>query len=184
MSVVRSDSWKGVWTGLGKDASSVNPFPYDGVRTVSDWGHCSHYTAEQLELHAQEIAMRNVTSSSQMAAVHTGLEQDAFDALARTIERLQSKGIRVILFTPTYYEKYNEYFIEQGSHIHEDMKQRMDILQLAYQVEYYNFSDDPELMAYPELFYNSDHLGECGHKAFSAKLLEAMSASGSLVKDP
>jgi hypothetical protein len=184
MSVVRSDSWQGVWTGLGEDAWSANLVPYDGVRTVSAWGNCSHYTAEQVELHAQEIANRNVTSSSQMAAVHQGLGQDAFNALARTVERLNSKGIRVVLFTPTYHERYNSYFMEQGSHIYEDMKQKMNVLQETYQVEYYNFSDEPEITASPELFYNSDHLSECGHKVFSAKLLEAMRTNSSLISDP
>lgn len=175
MSVVRSDSWEGVWAGLANDAPPVNLFPFDGVITTSAWGTCSHYTAEQLESHAWDIANRNVTSSSQMAAVHQGLEQDTFNALARTIERLQSKGIRVVLFTPTYHERYNAYFMEQGSHIYEDMKLRMDVLQQTYQVEYYDFSSDPELTNQPELFYNSDHLSECGHKFFSAKLLIAMS---------
>ena len=184
MSVVRSDSWQGVWTGLGNDASSANPFPYDGVRTVSAWGNCSHYTAEQLGLHAQEIAGRNITSSSQMAAVHPELEQDAFDALARTVERLQSRGIRVILFTPTYYEKYNEHFIERGSYMVEDMKQVIGRLRKTYRVDYYDFSDDPEITSHPELFYNSDHLSECGNRVFSAKLLEAMRTSGSLLNDP
>ena len=184
MSVVRSDSWQGVWTGLGKDVPSANPFPYDGVRTVSAWGNCSHYTSEQLELHAQEIARRNVTSSSQMAAVHRGLEQDAFDALARTVERLQSRAIRVILFTPSYYAKYNEYFMASGSSMVEDMKLAIGRLQQTYQVEYYDFSDDPELTSQPELFYNSDHLGECGHRVFSTKMLEAMRTSGNLIKVP
>jgi hypothetical protein len=109
-----------------------------------------------------------------MAAVHQGLEQDAFDALARTIERLLSKGIRVIFFTPTYYERYNAYFMEQGSSMYEDMKLRMDELQQTYRVEYYDFSSDPEITIHPELFYNSDHLGDCGHNVFTAKLLEAM----------
>jgi hypothetical protein len=174
MSVVRSDGWEGVWAGLANDASSANPASFDGVITTSAWGTCSHYTAEQLESHAWDIANRNVTSSSQMAVVHQGLERDAFNALARTIERLQSKGIRVILFTPTYHESYNAYFMEQGSHMYEDMKLRMAELKKTYLVEYYNFSSDPEITIHPELFYNSDHLGDCGHKVFSAKLLEAM----------
>ena len=162
--------------GLANDDASANLLPFDGVVTTSAWGTCSHYTAEQLESHAEDIATRNVISSSQMAAVHQGLGQDAFDALARTIDRLQSKGIRVVLFTPTYHERYNTHFMEQGSDIYEDMKLRMDVLQQTYQVEYYNFSDDPEITIHPELFYNSDHLGECGHKVFTAKLLEALNA--------
>jgi hypothetical protein len=47
-------------------------------------------------------------------------------------------------------------------------------LQQAFGVEYYDFSHDPELTSHPELFYNSDHLNECGYQAMSAKLLEQM----------
>jgi hypothetical protein len=67
--------------------------------------------------------------------------------------------------------------MEQGSHIYDEMRLKVDKLQQTYQVEYYDFSDDPEITSHPELFYNSDHLGECGHKVFSAKLLEAMNAA-------
>jgi len=176
-SVVRSDSWHGVWTALTEHKSSENPFPYDGVHTTSVWGECSHYTAEQLEVHAREIAGRNVSSSSQMAAMHRGLTQDALDTLARTIERLQSNGIRVVLFTPTYYEKYTEYFVEDGSAMIDDMKDKVNRLQQTYHVEYYDFSNDPDIKNQSELFYNSDHLSECGQQVFSAKLLEAMNGN-------
>lgn len=174
MSVVRSDSWQGVWGGLSSGGQIAEPSAFDGVVTTSAWGTCSHYTAEQLESHAWEIADRNVASSNQMAAVHQGLEQDAFEALARTIERLQSKGIRVVLFTPTYYEKYTEYFMANGSTMIENMHVRIEGIQQTHQVEYYDFSNDPEIKGQPDLFYNSDHLGECGHKVFTAKLMEAM----------
>lgn len=174
MSVVRSDSWKGVWSELANDASLENPFPFDGVYSTSAWETCFHYTAEQLEIHAREIANRNVTSSNQMAAIHQGLGQDAFNGLARTIELLQSKGIRIVLFTPTYYEKYTEYFIDTDSYMIGDMQDKVEKLRQTYQVEYYDFSNDPEIRTQPELFYNSDHLSDCGQKIFSAKLLKAM----------
>ena len=175
MSVVRSDNWQGVWMGLDTKAqSTTKPSEYDGVVTTSTWGTCFHYTAEQLESHAWDIASKNVTSSKQMAAVHQGLNLDAFNAIARTIELLQSKGIRVVLFTPTYHEKYTEYFVENGSIMMKDMHAKIEELQQIHQVEYYDFSNDPEIKDQPELFYNSDHLGECGHKVFTAKLLEAM----------
>ena len=174
MSIVRSDNWEGVWSELQNDVPHENPFPYDGVQTMSAWGECSHYTEAQLESHAREIAARNVNSSGQMAMIHQGLEQDAFDALARTIERLQSKGIRLVLFTPTYYEKYTEYFAETSSYMIGEMQANVERLRQMYQVEYYDFSNDPEIRNQPELFYNSDHLGDCGQKIFSAKLLQAM----------
>jgi hypothetical protein len=174
MSVVRSDGWEGVWAELANSTPAANLPQYDGVVTTSVWGTCSHYTAAQLESHARDTAYRNVTSSSQMAVVHQGLEQDAFNALARTIERLRAKGTSVILFTPTYHESYNAYFMEQGALIYQDMKRKMDALQQSYRVPYYDFSNDPEIAVHPELFYNSDHLGDCGRMVFTQKLLEAM----------
>ena len=181
-SVVRSDNWQGVWNKLANDAPAPDPFVYDGVRTDSVWGNCLHYTEKQLETHAKEIAERNVSSSTQMANAHPGLVQDAFDALARTIEQLHSRGIQVILFTPTYHQKYNRFFAEQGSDIIEDMRRTIHKLQRSYHVEYYDFSVDPEIMIYPELFYNSDHLSVCGAKVFTEKLLDVMSANGGFDK--
>lgn len=174
MSVARSDNWQGVWRRLFSGPSPESLLTYDGVRTTSAWGECSHYTDEQLDAHALEIVGRNVSSSMEMAAAHPGLEQDAFEALSRTIERLQSRGIQVILFTPPYYRLYSEYFEEQGSTIIEQWKQATDRLQEIYQVPYYDFSRDAEIITHPELFYNSDHLSECGNKVFSEKLLEKM----------
>jgi hypothetical protein len=174
MSEVRSDNWLGVWVNLERNVPLENTSRYDGVLTTSAWGICPHYTAEQLETHALRTATRNVSDAVRMADVHPWLEQEAYNALARTIEGLQSKGIRAILFTPTYYEKYNEYYIEDGSSIIEDMRAMIDRLHQTYQVEYYDYSRDGEIVIHPELFYNSDHLGECGMKVFSAKLLRAM----------
>lgn len=174
MSVVRSDNWEGVWPNLLTNDTPKEIFPYDGVHTLTIWGECSHYTAEQLDTHAQEIAWRNVSSSIQMSSAHSGLQEDAFMALARTIEHLQSRDVQVILYTPTYYDKYNLYFADGGAPITEHMKQAISRLQQIYEVEYYDFSDDLELSTQPELFYNSDHLNDCGAKAMSKKLLESL----------
>jgi hypothetical protein len=174
MSEVRSDNWFGIWVGLAGNVPAANTADYDGVLTESAWGLCPHYTAEQLEIHAPRTAKRNVSDSSRMASVHPQLEQEAYNALARTIEGLQSNRIRVVLFTPTYYEEYNKYFMEDGSGIVEDMREMIDRLHQTYQVEYYDFSSHREIENQPDLFYNSDHLGKCGKKVFSAKLLQAM----------
>ena len=182
LSVVRSDNWQGVWKGMANDVPAADPFPYDGVRTDSVWGSCFHYTDEQLETHAKEIAERNVTSSIRMANAHPGLIQAAFDALARTIDRYHARDIQVILFTPTYHLKYNMVFTEQGSDIIKIMRQTIYKLQQNYHVKYYDYSSDPEIMNYPDLFYNSDHLNECGAKVFTEKLLDAMRANNDFDK--
>lgn len=182
LSVVRSDSWKGVWVGMANGAPAPDPFLYDGVRTNSVWGDCFHYTEEQLEANSQVVARLNVLSSRKMASAHPGLVRDASAALARTIEQFQSKGIRVILFTPPYHQTYNVLFTEQGSDLLEDMKQSIDTLRQIYHVEYYDFSQDSEIVVQPEFFHNSDHLSECGTRVFTEKMLDVMSVNGSFDK--
>ena len=182
MSVVRSDSWRGVWMGLFTDTPPPPLFPYDGVWTISRWGVCNHYTSEQLDEHAFEIAQRNVSSSQEMAAGHPGLEQAALEALARTIEQLQAKGIRVILYTPTYHEKYNQYFAEEGGVMIDRMRMAVGTLQQTHGVDYYDFSADPQITTVPELFYNSDHLSDCGRRVMTEKLLAAINQGGQLVR--
>jgi hypothetical protein len=178
--VIRSDSWKGVWPELLPGAPTEEPFPYDGVRTTSVWGECSHYTQEQLIDHASRIAGNNVATSQQMAAAHPGLEQDSYAALARTIEHLQSKGIRVILYTPAYYDQYTTDFSKDGSSILDQMKMAINKLQETYGVEYYDFSSDPEITTQPDLFSNSDHVNECGSRLVSKKLRERMNENSAM----
>jgi hypothetical protein len=110
----------------------------------------------------------------QMANAHPGLEQDSYAALARTIEQLQARGVRVVLYTPPYYDRYSTYFTEQGSNILDRMKLEVERLQETYGVEYYDFSRDPKLISQPEFFYNSDHLSDCGRRVFSGELLEEL----------
>jgi hypothetical protein len=172
--VVRSDNWQGVWPALLADPTAADPFPYDGVRTTSAWGECSHYTEQQLIEHAAKIAGNNVVTAQQMAAAHSGLEQDTYAALARTIEYLQSRGIRVILYTPAYYNQYTADFSEQGSAILVGMRQAVTKLQDTYGVENYDFSTDTEITTQPDLFANSDHVNECGSRVVSEKLRERM----------
>lgn len=178
--VVRSDSWKGVWPELLPGAPAGDLFTYDGVRTISAWGECAHYTEEQLIDHASQIAGKNVATSKQMTASHPGLEQDAFAALARTIEHLQSRGIRVVLYTPAYYHQYTTEFSEDGSSILDQMKQAVAQLQETYGVEYYDFSTDPEITTQPELFSNSDHVNECGSRVVSEKLRRRMDENNAM----
>jgi hypothetical protein len=94
--------------------------------------------------------------------------------LARTIELLQAREVRVVLFTPAYYEKYTLYFEEQGIGSRDRMHESVQRLQQTYQVAYYDLSHDLTLVSSPELFYNSDHLGDCGIRVFSEKLVSVM----------
>jgi hypothetical protein len=178
MSVARPDNWYNVLRRIRKfsftDDPSQSNLQFGGVNTVTPWGECSHFTTRELETHSREIASKNVTSSRAMEKAHPGLQDDTFEALAETIERLQANGIRVILFTPPYYEVYTANFTDQASDIIDQMHWVVKRLVGKYQVEYYDFSKDPKLITRPELFFNSDHMNDCGRKAFSERLFRAM----------
>jgi hypothetical protein len=184
MSVARPDNWYNVLHRIPKfsfmdDLSQSSP-QSAGVSTVTPWGECAHFTTSELERHGREMASKNVTSSRAMDKAHPGLQDHAFMALVETIERLQTNGIRVILFTPPYYEVYTANFTDQASDIIDQMHWMVNRLRRKYQVEYYDFSNDPKLITRPELFFNSDHLNDCGSKAFSERLLRATLATGNV----
>lgn len=105
------------------------------------------------------------------------MEEDTLERLAKTIEYLQKRDVQVVLYTPPYYEAYTAHFMGQGSDIVEHMHQSVAQLQETYQVEYYDFSSDPNLITTSDLFFNSDHVNECGGRAFSERLGKAMQAT-------
>ena len=176
MSVARPDHWHDIIYSETEFTTLLNDAPDFEVRAIETAPEpCSYLTPTELDSHAQEIAGKNVASSRAMADKHQGLSKDAVAALAATIERLQERGVKVILYTPPYYEAYTTHFMAQGSDIVEQLHQSVQGLQEKYKVDYYDFSMDPEIINRSELFYNSDHLNACGSKIFSAHLLEAIS---------
>jgi hypothetical protein len=182
MKVVQSGNWYNVIHRIfesapPEDLSQSDP-QYTGVRTLTPWGECAHFTVEELNAHGDEIAGKNVTSSRAMAKAHPRLPDDALEALAQTIEHFQAKGVRVILFTPPYYEAYTAHFSDQAADMIDQMRQAASLLQEKYHVEYFDFSNDPDIIRRPELFFNSDHVNNCGRKAFTEHLLRAMSETG------
>ena len=109
-----------------------------------------------------------------MAQLNPQIAAQAVGALGNAIDRLQQKGVRVILFTPPYYQVYNERYLAQAPEMIDQMYQSVSQLQQEFGVEYYDFSQDPELSTRPRLFINSDHVNECGRQASSERLAEAM----------
>lgn len=177
LSVVRSDHWQNI---ISPETGLANLFDesaeLDRVSVEPTQETCTYLTEGEMENHAQEIAGKNVNSTRRMASLHPGLEEDSLEILAKTIEYLQKRDIEVVLYTPPYYEAYTTHFMERGSDIAEHMHQAVAQLQEKYHVEYYDFSAEPDMISIPELFFNSDHVNECGGKAFSARLGQAMQA--------
>jgi quinol monooxygenase YgiN len=108
---------------------------------------------------------------STMAAGNTHLQRDTYRTAVELIRLLQERDIRVVFYTPPYYESYVE--LSDPAMI-EEMKQIMSGLQQEYGVEYYDLSADEELISDSRLFLNSDHLNLCGARVFSTRLNELM----------
>lgn len=107
---------------------------------------------------------------------HTNLRQDAFMTLATTIELLQARKIRVVLYTPPYFSIYTELSDLKEIQVTMDFIHQ---LQAQYDIEYYNFATDPAFIYDASLFQNEDHLNLCGAKQFSMKFRQALTHKSS-----
>ena len=94
------------------------------------------------------------------------LVEDAFQTVAETVRALQRRRIRVIFCTPPYFAAYSEAF---DPNVRRVMHAKMQQLQQTLQVEYYDFSVDPQFSHDETLFCDSHHLNRAGSTAFSTK---------------
>jgi hypothetical protein len=174
MDVARPDGWHEVITDMLVPVTAADSSSNQAVRASTPWGECVYFPASQLEAIAHDIAGKHVARHQAMVKAHPGLEEDAALALAKAIEFFQDEGVRVVLFTPPYYTVYDRTFEALDPTMITHMRNQVRKLQEKYNVDYFDFSRDPELTTRAELFENSDHLNDCGRKAFSERLLKAM----------
>jgi hypothetical protein len=165
--IVREDHWKGVfYTAVaGKNVSSINNIL---VET------CDYPDETLLGEIAKKRVIDTVTMGKEIFTKQPDIHSNTYLTLAETIKYLQSNGVRVILFTPPYYEDYTtKYFMENPGDINQ-MRQLMAKLLQEYGVEYYDFSDDKNFVDDISLYKDSDHLNLCGKNKFSKDLYQKM----------
>ncbi|MBU0677834.1 MAG: hypothetical protein KJ626_06925 [Verrucomicrobia bacterium] len=137
----------------------------------------SRYATEEhkayLEKHADHRVSKLNEQIADMLLNRPDLEDKAFEAAEDIIEMFQKRGVRVIAYTPPYYEKYTELF---DPALIEDMDRKMALLQKKYGFEYYDMSRDEEFIHRPELFINSDHVSGEGAGEVSKKLKRLIDA--------
>lgn len=166
--IVREDHWKGpfyAWIG-GGDAGQT--------RAVS--GDCVHMDAAALEAHARGRVLEHAGFSAEMGASRNELGRLTLAELRATIRDLQTRGIRVVLFTPPYWEGYTRAFESGAPGAVSSMKDAMAELTGEGGIEYHDFSSDGRFIRQPQLFSDSDHLNDCGRRLFSQELERILSA--------
>lgn len=168
--LVREDNWEGVFYAL-----LGRPPELKGFIEVAA-GDCSSLSADQLAASAENRVAKYMRLNQEMQAQRPNLAADAYAALAETVRDLQQRGVRVILFTPPYWQGYNERYQSEDPETIRLMYASLARLQSELEVEYYDFAADPAISANPALFKDSDHLNSCGAQQFSQRLDQAMRA--------
>ncbi len=174
--LIRADHWKNVFRGLlvrpdGPQQADRIRRETDGQTVSTRFAECTLLRDEELAEAAEIDVATYQGRMSTMAAGNTHLQRDTYRTAVELIRLLQERDIRVVFYTPPYYESYVE--LSDPAMI-EEMKQIMSGLQQEYGVEYYDLSADEELISDSRLFLNSDHLNLCGARVFSTRLNELM----------
>ena len=173
-SVARDDSWQGVFNiRFFNNSNSL-----ESVDITGETEHpCQGRELQYLNAHARLRADQHIKYATQMKANHPDLEQDTYKTLTKIIEYLQARDIRVIFFTPPYFEAYTSAYQASDPEAIIMMQKNMQRLQQKYGVEYYNFATDKAFVSDPNNFTDSDHLSSCMAKQFSAELKRLMVAN-------
>ncbi len=110
---------------------------------------------------------RTLEAMSVIRENHPEVAAETYASLSAAIRLLQKQGVRVILFTPPYYQPYRALYA--GEPTLPEMKRLAERLRAEHGVEYYDFSED-ELSLDPENFRDSDHLNFRGKERFTRRL--------------
>jgi hypothetical protein len=103
-----------------------------------------------------------------------GLPERNYRRLASTIEFLHERGVRVVLFTPPYYEPYRVEYRGRASRA--EQRRLLDRVIREHRVEYYDFSEHP-MGDDARWWTDSDHMNPAGRAHFTPLLVEATSAA-------
>jgi hypothetical protein len=166
--VVREDHWKGVFYAvvLGKkDNSSINQILQE---------NCDYQDQKILEDVAKARVFDTLDMGKEVVSKHPDIQTDIYATLAETVEFLQSEGIRVVFFTPPYYQEYSKIYMRESPASISNMYLSISKLIREYQIEYYDFSNDKTFIEDIQLYKDSDHLNLCGKQRFSRELFLRM----------
>ncbi len=175
--LVREDHWERVIQSIfDKSFRTADKFRgKDGQEIVERYQKCEYKEFDELVTFTKEIGIPEHTNGQNRSLeMNPNLPADSYAAAVRIIQKLRARNIRVVFYTPPYFEMYNELYDKETV---ATMKAYMARLQQAHGVEYYDFSNDPQFVRNNRLFYDDDHLNRCGAKIFSAKLNQILIAN-------
>ncbi|MGB0383267.1 MAG: hypothetical protein ACPGWR_00460 [Ardenticatenaceae bacterium] len=173
--LVRNDHWEMVIQSIfDKSLRTANTNRAEnGQEIVAKYMACEYQEFDDLVTYTKEIGIpQHLEGERDSLEAHPNLPTEAYEVAIDLIQALQERDIRIVFYTPPYFEAYTDLYDPETVAV---MKGYMAQLQQEYQIEYYDFSTDPDFIHDHRLFYDDDHLNLCGAKLFSAKFNQTLS---------
>ncbi len=162
--ILREDNWKGIFQDLlsnGPERLNQPPSIKCEYPQLAVLAQLSRSRAEEQILFAREVHQNRPE-----------IREDTLQVLKEIISYLNEKEIKVVLFSPPYYEVYSEYFMKHAPDLTENLAETMSNLQSEFSIIYFDYSIDERFNSDYTLFKDADHLNPCGKKLFSTLLYE------------
>jgi hypothetical protein len=160
--ILREDHWRGVILPAAPSAAGD--------------GHvegCEQQSPAALSRQAEARAREQIGLMREMLRRQPLIEELTRETLGGIVADLQARGVRVVLFTPPYYERYTGVFEDEFPAALTVLHRNVERLKVSQGAEYYDFARDP-LSRDPALFADSDHLNPCGKRLFTERLGRAL----------
>ena len=123
--------------------------------------------------HARSRCVQYGSLSRSMESFHPNIKEDSFRVLDKLAADFERDGIRVVLFTPPYFDAYNQCFDRRAQKLARDNAKR---IARGTGAEYFDFSTSSDFSDEQRYFVDSDHLRPHGKELFSRKLGKALAA--------
>jgi len=95
-----------------------------------------------------------------------------YDELVSVAEFLAARGVRLVLVTPPYFERYNAAFEARLPDVLGAFRAAMRGLATEHGIEHRDYGGDPRWSRDARNFVDSDHLNDCGKRSFLRALVD------------
>lgn len=121
--------------------------------------------------HARSRCAQYSAFTRNMESFHPDIKEDTFRVLSKFVADFEKDGVNVILFTPPYFDAYNQCFDRRAQKLARDNAKRIARDNGA---QYFDFSTSSDFSNERRYFVDSDHLRPHGKELFSRKLGKAL----------
>lgn len=144
-----------------KETLSIDYLAEDGNIRAEVAGFDNKKDLESIALLRLNDHLRYV---SKTVALEPNIEAKTMASLSAIIQLLKEREIRLVLYTPPFYQSYLSNFPEN---LYVQFKQNLSEITATYGVRHFDYSNDADFVTQASYFQDGNHLSTKGAKAFS-----------------